>query len=149
MVKVTRTVDLYAYHMQTLLISYGMALLASVVANVLGLVAFARNGVPNDRSFSFMAGVTQHTNLMPEEHYGRRGSMPVPMGVRSSWVIFTRLSDAEGGGWGFRVVSYNSKQFEKLKRARSRFKRWWARVSLEAGGRKGRTLKSKGRDESR
>ena len=100
-VNVTNLIDLYEYRTSTLLISYGVTLLAALGANILGLIAFGRNEVVMDKSFSSTASATQHTHLVDEENYGRRGSIPIPKSVREKKVQFRKLS---GGGWGFYVV---------------------------------------------
>lgn len=104
--------DVYAYHTQTLLVSYGMALLAAAAANIMGLVAFTRNEVRMDKTFSSTASATQHTHLLDEVHYGRRGSLPVPGRVREKRVKFRRLRQP-GGGWGFEVIVEEEADAEK------------------------------------
>jgi hypothetical protein len=100
-VNVTNLVDLYEYHTSTLLISYGVTLLAALISNILGLIAFHHNEVVMDKSFSSTASATQHTHLLDMEHYKRRGSIPIPKPVSQKKVQFKKLS---GGGWGFYVL---------------------------------------------
>ena len=114
-INVTTPTDVYAYHTQTLLISYGTALLAATAAGIMGLVAFARNAVRMDKSFSSTASATQHTHLVDEAHYGRRGSIPVPGRVREKRLKFRQLRRA-GGGWGF-VVEEEEAIAEKKSKA--------------------------------
>lgn len=97
----TSIVDLYDYHSLTLLISYGAAIFVALIANILGFIAFRRNEVRIDKSFSWTASATQHTNLFDEEHHNRRGSIPIPSPIRGKRVIFEKIA---GGGWGFKVV---------------------------------------------
>ena len=100
-VNVTTPVEVYGYHISTLLISYVVTILAVSVANILGLIAFHRNEVITNRCFSSTASATQHTNLIDEEHYMRRGStIPRPVGAKK--VLFQKL---DGGGWGFYVLN--------------------------------------------
>jgi hypothetical protein len=100
-VVVTSTVDLYDYHGLTLISSYGAAIFVALIANLLGFNAFWRNKVRIDKTFSWTASATQHTNLVDEEHYGRRGSIPIPSPIRGKRVVFKKIV---GGGWGFEVV---------------------------------------------
>lgn len=100
-VAVTSVVDLYDYHSLTLLSSYGAAIFVALIANILGFIAFWRNEVRIDKSFSLTASATQHTNLLDEEHHNRRGSIPIPPPIRGKRVIFEKI---DGGGWGFKVV---------------------------------------------
>jgi hypothetical protein len=104
-VVVTSIVDLYDYHSLTLLISYGAAILVALIANILGFIAFWRNEVRIDKSFSWTASATQHTNLLDEGHYNRRGSIPIPSLIRGKRVIFKKIAS---GGWGFKVVEEDS-----------------------------------------
>ena len=100
-VNVTTPVEVYGYHASTLLISYCVTILAVLIANILGLIAFHRNEVILDRSFSSTASATQHTHLVDEKHYVRRGStIPRPVGAKK--VLFQKL---DGGGWGFYVLN--------------------------------------------
>jgi hypothetical protein len=111
----------YGYHHETLLISYSMAVLAGLVANAMGWVAFARNQVRVDKSFSSTASSTQHTGLLGEPHFKRRGSIP-PKSVLEQRLLFREL-DRPGGGWGF-VVELQEEVPRKTKgRWRSKFVR--------------------------
>jgi hypothetical protein len=100
-VVVKSIVDLYDYHSLTLLSSYGAAIFVALIANLLGFIAFRRNEARIDKTFSWTASATQHTNLVDEEHYNRRGSTPIPSTIRGKRVIFKKIV---GGGWGFEVV---------------------------------------------
>jgi hypothetical protein len=97
----TSVVDVYDYHSLTLLSSYGAAIFVALIANILGFIAFWRNEVRIDKSFSWTASATQHTNLLDEGHYNRRGSIPIPSPIKGKRVIFKKI---DGGGWGFKVV---------------------------------------------
>jgi len=105
-VVVTSVVDLYDYHSLTLLSSYGAAIFVALIANILGFIAFRRNEVRIDKSFSWTASATQHTNLLDKEHYNRRGSTPIPSPIWGKRVIFRKIVD---GGWGFKVVREDAK----------------------------------------
>jgi hypothetical protein len=100
-VDVTVLVDRYQYRTGVLWGAYGAALFAAIVANIIGLVAFHYNKARMDKSFSFTASATQHTDMLDEEHFGRRGSIPVPTEVKKKKLLFTELRD---GGWGFIVI---------------------------------------------
>jgi hypothetical protein len=100
-VVVTSAVDVYNYHSLTLLSSYGAAIFVALIANILGFIAFRRNEVRIDKTFSWTASATQHTNLVDKEHYSRRGSVPIPSPIKGKRVIFKKMLD---GGWGIEVV---------------------------------------------
>lgn len=65
-VVVTNTVNLYAYHTSTLLLSYGITLLVAVIANALGAIAFRRNGYSYDLSFASIVSATNNVLLLKE-----------------------------------------------------------------------------------
>jgi len=98
---VTSIVNLYGYHSLTLLSSYGTAIFVALIANILGFIAFWRNEVRIDTSFSWTASATQHTNLLDEGLYNRRGSVPIPSPIKVKRVIFEKI---DSGGWGFKVL---------------------------------------------
>ncbi|KAK3368003.1 hypothetical protein B0H63DRAFT_536213 [Podospora didyma] len=98
-VNVTTPIDVYAYHAQTLLVSYGTTLFAATPAVTMGLVAFARNEVRMDKSFSFVVSATQGLHLFDEILYERRGDIPVLEKVRRKRVKYQRLLGPKGG-WG-------------------------------------------------
>jgi hypothetical protein len=97
-VTVTNVVNLYAYRTTTLLLSYGMTLLVAVIANVLGSIAFLRNGYSYDRGFSSIVSATNNTTLLEDPHHHRRGSWPLPLDAKKMPVSF---GDLPGGGVGF------------------------------------------------
>jgi hypothetical protein len=120
---VTNIVDLYDYHSLTLLSSYGAAIFVTLIANILGFIAFWRNEVRMDKSFSSTASATQHTNLFGEGHYDRRGSTPIPPPIRGKRVVFEKIV---GGGWGFEVVAGEDEEEDSpgTRRRYRRFRRW-------------------------
>ncbi|KAF3941336.1 hypothetical protein ABW19_dt0203384 [Dactylella cylindrospora] len=95
-------VGVYDYRVLHLILPYSVALLAAAIANLLGFIAFKRNKIRMDKSFSFTAGATQHTHLVDERYYNRRGSVPAPRDIMDTKVQFLELED--GGGMGFQIV---------------------------------------------
>jgi hypothetical protein len=103
-VAVTNTVNLYAYHTATLLLSYGITLLVAVIANALGAIAFRQNGYSYDLSFSSIVSATNNTTLLDEPDYPRRGSLPLPGDAEK---ILVSVGELDGGGVGFKFWSRN------------------------------------------
>jgi hypothetical protein len=99
-VNVTNSVEVYAYHSSTLLITYGVSVAAALLANIMGLAAFHYNEIVMDRSFSSIASATQHTSLVPEEHHEPRGSV-IQRLVGERKVLFKKL---DSGGYGIIVL---------------------------------------------
>ncbi|APA06040.1 hypothetical protein sscle_01g008100 [Sclerotinia sclerotiorum 1980 UF-70] len=91
----TTSINIYAYHSSTLLLSYGLAILAALIANALGAYAYHINGRSHNKSFSAILAATRDTefgNLLPGSV---RGKIPLP-----HWVLRTQLRfvDVDGGG---------------------------------------------------
>jgi hypothetical protein len=109
-------VEVYEYHASTLLISYGMAILAGTIANILGLVAFKRNKVKIEKTVSFITSATQNSELVDAKNYHRRGSVPLPADFRDKKIMFEEL---ETGGYGFRVVTDEENKVRREKKAKT------------------------------
>lgn len=101
-VNITSLVDLYEYHSGVLIASYSVLFFVASVANILGWIAFYDNEFRADRSFLFTASSMQHTYIVDEGDYARRGSIPVPTGALEKRLLFKKMED--GWGWGFVVL---------------------------------------------
>lgn len=98
------SVNLYGYHSRNLLLSYGLAIFFSLMANILGVLAFCSNGKSYDKSVAAIISATRHWGLADLFHkhvpgtvlssgyisstklkFGKQGFTIVPDGVKSAY----------------------------------------------------------------
>ncbi|THV45419.1 hypothetical protein BGAL_0491g00010 [Botrytis galanthina] len=91
----TTSINIYAYHSSTLLLSYGIAIFVALVANSLGAYAYHINGRSHNKSFSAILAATRDSEFGRLLPGGVRGKIPLP-----DWVLETQLRfvDVDGGG---------------------------------------------------
>ncbi|KAH8887183.1 hypothetical protein GQ53DRAFT_656704 [Thozetella sp. PMI_491] len=100
-VLVVNSVNVYEYSRITLLLPYGLELIAAIAVNILGLIAFTKNPFRMDRSFIMAASATQHTQMLGQEHRHSLGSIPFPPEARRQRL---RFEGSLGRGWNFVVL---------------------------------------------
>lgn len=91
----TTSINIYAYHCSTLLLSYGIAIFVALIANSLGAYAYHINGRSHNKSFSAILAATRDSEFGRLLPGGVRGKIPLP-----EWVLETQLRfvDVDGGG---------------------------------------------------
>ncbi|TGO86393.1 hypothetical protein BPOR_0307g00020 [Botrytis porri] len=91
----TTSINIYAYHSSTLLLSYGIAIFVALIANSLGAYAYHINGRSHNKSFSAILAATRDSEFGRLLPGGVRGKIPLP-----EWVLETQLRfvDVDGGG---------------------------------------------------
>ncbi|TGO48091.1 hypothetical protein BOTNAR_0493g00050 [Botryotinia narcissicola] len=91
----TTSINIYAYHSSTLLVSYGIAIFVALIANSLGAYAYHINGRSHNKSFSAILAATRDSEFGRLLPGGVRGKIPLP-----DWVLETQLRfvDVDGGG---------------------------------------------------
>lgn len=95
----TTTLNVYTYKSTSLFLAYGLAILTSLLANILGIIAYLSNGSAHDRNFSAILGATRErelSDLFDEENHG---ILPVPKPTKRTLLKFRDMDD---GGWSFR-----------------------------------------------
>src|ERR1700724_791934 len=100
----TTYVNLYAYHSQILWLDYGLGILFTLLANLLGGLAYHHNGVCYDKSFSSILSSTRDSNIAKIFHHQVLGKLPLPKNIRQAKLRFGRMKEGEGG-LGFHVVT--------------------------------------------
>jgi hypothetical protein len=76
------SINIYSYTSQNLFISYGLAILFAVLANILGGFAFRSNGASHTRSFSQIMAHTRHKKLIEIFHTPGERKYPLRGRVR-------------------------------------------------------------------
>jgi hypothetical protein len=97
-VAVTNPVNIYAYHSKNLLLSYGLAILFAVFANILGAFAYWTNGHSHAKTFSAILASTRDTGLTRLFRSEAEGRLPLHDEVRNAKLMFGR---GPNGGLGF------------------------------------------------
>jgi hypothetical protein len=89
-------VNRYAFNAGNLWIAYGLAILFSLVANVLGMIAFYLNDASHDMSLSTILSITRDRlldDLFPQCAHGR---LPLPKETMKTLLRIVRMSDDMG-----------------------------------------------------
>lgn len=76
----TRPHNVYAYNPKNLFLAYGIALFFSLVANILGTLAYISNGVSHNNSFSSIVRATRNPELLRLEDRSIKASGVLPLG---------------------------------------------------------------------
>jgi hypothetical protein len=76
-----------------------MAVLTTLIANILGIWAYISNGAAHDRTFSSILGATREAELGLLFCERTQGMLPVPTRTKRTFLKYRRLDD---GGWSFR-----------------------------------------------
>ncbi|OWP07419.1 hypothetical protein B2J93_6198 [Marssonina coronariae] len=63
LVQRSTNVNVYSYKSTSLLLAYGLAVSTTLIANILGVIAYIQNKSAHDRSFSSILGATRETGL--------------------------------------------------------------------------------------
>ncbi|KAF7913457.1 hypothetical protein BELL_0064g00280 [Botrytis elliptica] len=110
----TTSINIYAYHSSTLLLSYGIAIFVALIANSLGAYAYHINGRSHNKSFSAILAATRDSEFGRLLPGGVRGKIPLPEWVLETQLRFVDVDGGEvdecgmggkkGGGREFRVV---------------------------------------------
>ncbi|KAF2674051.1 hypothetical protein BT63DRAFT_366381 [Microthyrium microscopicum] len=102
-VKHTNPVNRYTYSARNLWIAYGLALLLSLFAILLGLLAFLTNEASHDNSFSTIMSITRDPALGPLFPDCCHGKLPLPS---ASLDAKLRIREMEGGGESLMPVGH-------------------------------------------
>lgn len=90
---VRKSGNLYAYHQANLLLSYGLGILSTLIASILGLLACARNGTGQDTALSSMLYVFRHADLTGP--FGNVSEIPpLPKGIAE---LAVKQKDGQAG----------------------------------------------------
>ena len=95
----TTTLNVYTYKSTSLFLAYGLAILTSLLANILGIIAYLSNGSAHDRNFSAILGATRERELSELFDEENHGTLPVPKPTKRTLLKFR---DMDEGGWSFR-----------------------------------------------
>ncbi|KAK0103699.1 hypothetical protein ONS95_005707 [Cadophora gregata] len=95
----TTTLNVYTYKSTSLFLAYGLAILTSLLANILGIIAYISNGSAHDRNFSAILGATRERELSHLFDEKNHGILPVPKPTKMTLLKFRDMDD---GGWSFR-----------------------------------------------
>ncbi|KAH6713525.1 hypothetical protein BKA61DRAFT_43274 [Leptodontidium sp. MPI-SDFR-AT-0119] len=95
----TTTVNVYSYKHKSLFLAYGLAILTTLIANILGIIAYLDNGSAHDRNFSAILGATREAQLKELFSDDDHGILPVPKLTKRALLKFRNMDD---GGWSFR-----------------------------------------------
>jgi hypothetical protein len=102
----TKSVNLYSYHASILWISYGLAILFALLANILGAFAYWSNGVSHDRLFSSILSSTRDQGLGELFSHDSLGKLPVPEKIQMMMLKFVKT---ENGGFGLKRAGVERK----------------------------------------
>lgn len=95
----TTTLNVYTSKSTSLFLAYGLAILTSLLANILGIIAYLSNGSAHDRNFSAILGATRERELSELFDEENHGTLPVPKPTKRTLLKFR---DMDEGGWSFR-----------------------------------------------
>ncbi|KAK4085596.1 uncharacterized protein Triagg1_586 [Trichoderma aggressivum f. europaeum] len=96
MVKVSSDVNVYSYNRRVLIITYAVVFLGTLIALLIGGVAYFKNGVSHEVSFSAFMSTTRNYRLDEITVGSSMGAMPLRDSIRSTKLRFGVLRDADG-----------------------------------------------------
>ncbi|CAL3963305.1 unnamed protein product [Diplocarpon coronariae] len=117
LVQRSTNVNVYSYKSTSLLLAYGLAVSTTLIANILGVIAYIQNKSAHDRSFSSILGATRETGLNDLFSNDNHGILPVPRRTKRALLKFRNMDD---GGWSFRRTEMAT---EEKRRRRSLMRR--------------------------
>lgn len=92
-VQITEATNKYAYHAPSLLLSYGLATLATLLSTLLGAYAYYHNGVSHNKTFSAILTATRDKSLTKLFDHEIIGRLPLSRKVRGAMLRFGELRD--------------------------------------------------------
>jgi hypothetical protein len=101
-------VNRYNFNSSTMWTAYGLAIGFSIIANILGIVAFCRNDASHDMSLSTILSISrdqQLDGLFPQCAHGR---LPLPKETMSAELKIIRMTDNKG--WSLQPTAKDRKQ---------------------------------------
>jgi hypothetical protein len=91
-VTTTHPQNVYAYNPKNLYVAYGIALLFTLFANILGTMAYISNGVSHNNSFSSIVRATRNPELLGIQDRKVKVSGAMPMDKQTGKTVL-RLRD--------------------------------------------------------
>ncbi|KAH8670218.1 hypothetical protein BGZ60DRAFT_527700 [Tricladium varicosporioides] len=109
----TVSVNRYSYNPRSLLLAYGLAIGATLLANSIGVYAYIENGAAHDKKFSSVLGATREAELGELFCHKTQGKLPVPKDTKTTLLKYRKMDD---GGWSFRSSSRETRRDHKRRR---------------------------------
>ncbi|KAL7953123.1 hypothetical protein V8C34DRAFT_297785 [Trichoderma compactum] len=95
MVKISSDVNVYSYNRRVLIITYAVVFLGTLIALLIGGVAYFKNGVSHQVSFSAFMSTTRNYRLDKLTAGSSMGAMPLRDSIRSTKLRFGVLRNAD------------------------------------------------------
>ncbi|PKK48525.1 hypothetical protein CI102_7940 [Trichoderma harzianum] len=97
MVRISSDVNVYSYNRRVLIITYAVVFLGTLIALLIGSVAYFKNGVSHQLSFSTFMSTTRNYQLDELTAGSSMGAMPLRDSIRSTKLQFGFLRNADEG----------------------------------------------------